>query len=198
MAFERGSRLGAMLIVKLRFEDQECTDVKSRDPPPNRVIWVLYMCRAPFMTDEMWSAWLSNPEFAPEASRANLEAQRDFAAWWILHGKQQYPKTWSINDAILEIGLEDRLVFPAVSMPRVLAFIYENRKDLQEAFPIPPLRNVVSLVNWYTSFAPQEYPFAPSLPRAFLKKIASKDIDNNGAVGEIRQGLRASSRASRP
>jgi glycosyltransferase involved in cell wall biosynthesis len=124
--------------------------------------------RAPFMAKEMWLAWLLRADLRGDAGVANVEAQREFAAWWVVRGRGEFPDAWALDEGLLQIACEPRLLLRDMALPRFLAMIYENRADLQAAFPIPPKHNISSLARWYQKFAHGEYPYAPPLPDWFL------------------------------
>ncbi|WP_159729634.1 glycosyltransferase [Methylosinus sp. Ce-a6] len=103
-----------------------------------------------------------------DASVANVEAQREFAAWWVVRAREEFPDIWSVDDELSQIACEPRLLLHDLPLPRLLALIYESRADLRAAFPLPPRRNVASLARWYQKFAHREYSYAPPLPDWFL------------------------------
>jgi hypothetical protein len=120
------------------------------------------------MSDEMWLGWLMAPDVRAHAGVANLEAQREFAAWWVVRGRDAFPASAPADEATSRIAWEPRILRPGLSLPRGLAWIYESRPDLQKAFPLPPRRNIARLAKWYQTFGRGEYRHAPPLPDGFL------------------------------
>jgi hypothetical protein len=120
------------------------------------------------MTSAMWFVWLLRGDIRGTAAPSDVIAQRDFIAWWLLWGRDEYPAMFSWTREHADIAVELVAVKNGLFCPRLLARLYYARDDLRDAFPLGDSESLAEYFCWYRINAPRELAAAPSLPTAAL------------------------------
>jgi glycosyltransferase involved in cell wall biosynthesis len=117
----------------------------------------------------MWFAFLLRGDVREHAATDDPIAQREFVAWWFLHGRNEFPRVWHWDHAAAEVAME---LLPAnsgsVALPRLLHRLRASRADLGTAFPTADPEAAAELLCWYRLSGPHELPAAPSLPHEIM------------------------------
>lgn len=147
--------------------------------------------RPSFLNQAMWWVWLLRSDIRGGAGIEDSEAQREFCAWWLLYGRQEYPAIWGADAVQIEPAMESVPVGRTdLALPRLLRRLHAGRADLQAAFPLTDGDAVGAFCAWYLVHGTQELPASPPLPPEFLGRAA-------GLADGVRQDA-ASLRATRP
>lgn len=120
--------------------------------------------RPNFFTREMWFAWLLRSDVRGSANPEDAAAQRDFVAWWLLYGRQEYPRAWSCGPEQIALAMEDVGVPGGGRWPRLLWYLWRIAPSLQEEFPLSESDSRAAFFAWYRVHGLREFPAAPSLP----------------------------------
>ena len=123
--------------------------------------------RQAFMSRAMWFAWLLRDDVRAGAGLGNVEAQREFVAWWLLRGVLEYPRAWSAGAEQLDVAMEPVFIEPRVRLPRLLRALHRQRADLQAAFPLTEEAGAAEFLCWYRVHGVKELPVGPHLPPIF-------------------------------
>jgi glycosyltransferase involved in cell wall biosynthesis len=128
--------------------------------------------RPDFLNREAWFVFLLRGDVRGGARPDDPDAQREFAAWWLLHGRDEFPWSWHWDRALAAAAMEPRDPAPAASgeaaMPRLLRRLRDSRNDLAAAFPPGDPAAAAELACWYRLSGPAELPAAPALPHAAM------------------------------
>lgn len=128
-------------------------------PPPGR---------PPFLTLAMWLAWIVRPEVRRGAALHDLSAQRDYVAWWLLHGRAEYPAVWWWGAAQAEVAMETVAAPSGVPLPRLLHVLLEVWPALRDRFDPTCIESCAEYLAWYRLVGPTCLAAAPRLPHACL------------------------------
>ena len=128
--------------------------------------------RPDFMTFVMWTAWLLRGDVRGHSSTASAEGQREFVAWWLLFGRDEYPKAWGAGPVQIAVAMEPvEAGRSGFRLPRLLRRVHASRADLQLAFPLTSHEAVAAFCSWYVVHGPHELACAPPLPAEFADLI---------------------------
>ena len=106
--------------------------------------------RPRFMTRSMWLAWLLRSDVRSDATPGDVEAQREFVAWWLLWGRTGYPTVWHWGRLQAAVAMQLVPLACGLRCPRLLRRLHSSRLDLQQAFP---LQDEEGLPNSYSGIA---------------------------------------------
>ena len=124
--------------------------------------------RPRFISFSMWFAFLLRSDIRMGAAPGDLEAQREFIAWWLLWGQSEYPLVWhwgSCSSSGRHAACTDRF---RSKCPRLLRRLHSSRPDLQLAFPLQDEESLAEFFCWYRVYGSLELDAAPQLPAACL------------------------------
>ena len=122
------------------------------------------------MTAAMWLTWLLRTDVRAGRPVEDLAAQRDFAAWWLLYGQEEYPAVWWWGPEQARVAMEPAPTAPnsLAPIPRLLLRLHQSRQDLQQQYDLTDAESVAGYLCWYRLAGPQQLPAAPALPASAM------------------------------
>lgn len=128
------------------------------------------------MTSVMWTAWLLRGDIRGSKPPLDAEGQREFVAWWLLYGRDEYPEAWGAGPAQIAVAMESVAVGQSgLRLPRLLRHLHAGRADLQAAFPLTDSNAIADFCGWYVVHGPHELPCAPPLPTEFATLVGLEE-----------------------
>lgn len=124
--------------------------------------------RPAFLTLAMWLAWIVRPEVRRGAALHDPVAQRDYVAWWLLHGRDEYPAVWWWGAPQAGVAMEPVTAASGVPLPRLLHVLWALWPALRDRFDTECAESCAEYLAWYRLVGPTCLAVAPRLPPACM------------------------------
>lgn len=169
-------------IVQRRANVRAVSAPSAAEPVPPQAS--ASVARLPFLTRPMWLVLLLRSDIRQGAAPEDPEVQQEFAVWWLLWGRQEYPAVWHWNAELSEVVMRLVPVAGDLRCPRLLRRIHQTRDDVRDAFPLRDAEDIAEFLCWYRVHGPTELETAPPLPESCLAITESpsrrSDWSNSG------------------
>ncbi len=119
-------------------------------------------------------AWLIRQDVRGDLDINDVDAQKNFVAWWFIYGQQHYSEIEPITDELQTILFQNLDAYPqhkGFGINRLLQYIYQDRGDVQSLFDIKTVEGVIGLNQWFYIYALSEYPFHSILSSDILEHL---------------------------
>ncbi|MGE6743769.1 glycosyltransferase [Allorhizobium pseudoryzae] len=141
------------------------------------------------MTHTQWLEWIAQPENRFGLRLHDPEAQKKFLVEWYFRAIERN-KEILLSDRAIAILSEVRTFVPGLRIPRFLHHIYNNRQDLQEAFPPIDPATPARLSDWYRQFGCREFPSRIAERLGGMVEVGANDLTSGEDWSERRPDWR--------
>lgn len=125
-------------------------------------------------------AWLIRQDVRNGRDVDDIEAQKDFVAWWILHGEKEYPNVEPIDDSTKSVLFEPLDAYPKqghFGVSRLLHHIYIARDDIRKLYDIDTVEGVVSFNQWFYIYGLEECGLGKRISSKVIEELNQPIVD---------------------
>jgi len=118
------------------------------------------------LSGDLKFAWLIRKDVRGDHDVDDIEAQKDFVLWWVLHGRKEYPKAEPLTDALKNVlfePLDNYLSHGDIGMNRLSCSLYHLRTDVHALYDIQTLEGVIGFSQWFYIYGLKEHGFTDLL-----------------------------------
>jgi glycosyltransferase involved in cell wall biosynthesis len=138
---------------------------------------------------ELRFAWLLRDDIRNGADIDDPEAQKDFEAWWVAHGHENYPAAASRLDPSSLIHLGEVVCPPQAGelfpLTRLMRGIWRIRSDVSAVRPLDSPQGLAGFVRWFFVYGVPEHNLFQYLSREHLALLLQPSVPASPGIPEL-------------